>query len=124
MNSLRNKPHFAWIGAALMLTASLMALFTPRVYLAENKADRQYLPLQDISDVPLPGHASRFNYESGNPDRHLWPSAAYGEGQQLADPCPSRPAAMGRSRPVTTGRNRPEAVVRKRLWKQDRFARL
>ena len=43
MNSLRYRPHFAWISAALMLTASFMALLAPRGCLAENKSDRQHL---------------------------------------------------------------------------------
>jgi hypothetical protein len=83
MNSLRYRPHYAWISAALMLTASFMALLAPRVCLAEDKADRQHLPLQHVSDVSLPGRASRFDYESGDLDRHL-----------LAECYPGRRAAI------------------------------
>jgi DNA-binding beta-propeller fold protein YncE len=67
-----------------MLTASFMALLAPRVCLAQDKADRQHLPLQHVSDVPLPGRTSRFDYESGDPDRHLLIIAHLGDGEIVA----------------------------------------
>ena len=91
MSSLRETPHeLTTIQTALCLDqrctdANGFAHGTPHVCLAEDKADRQHLPLKHVSDVPLTGRASRFDYESGDLDRHL-----------LAECYPGRRAAIGR----------------------------
>jgi YVTN family beta-propeller protein len=41
------------------------------------------LPLNHVADVPLPGHASRLDYESFDPDRHLLFIAHLGDSEVI-----------------------------------------
>ncbi|HEJ9827526.1 TPA: hypothetical protein ACRL78_002650 [Pseudomonas aeruginosa] len=84
MNSLRCRSHFAWISPALLLAALFIALLVPRVPLAASEADLEQLPLHPVVDVPLPGRPSRFDYESGDPARHLLFIAHLGDSEIIA----------------------------------------
>jgi YVTN family beta-propeller protein len=46
-------------------------------------AEAPSLPLKNVADIPLPGDASRFDYESYDPDRHLLFIAHLGANEML-----------------------------------------
>jgi len=71
------------IGAALLLGASIGALL-PRVGAATDQGNAEHLPLRHVADIPIPGHTTRFDYESGDPERHLLMIAHLGDGEVVA----------------------------------------
>src|SRR5215469_9524295 len=81
MNSNRLSMRFGSRRGAALLMASFMALMMPRLASAADSADLTHLPLQHITDVPLPGRTSRFDYGSGDPERHLMFIAHLGDSE-------------------------------------------
>lgn len=82
MDTLRHGRRSASrLGGALLLAAAFMAQLTPRISSAADEPDVTHLPLRHVTDVPLPGRASRFDYESGDPERHLLFIAHLGDGE-------------------------------------------
>ncbi|GAB7521322.1 YncE family protein [Paraburkholderia sp. 2C] len=55
--------------------------FGAACYAAADDPSLDSLPLQHVADVPLPGRASRFDYESGDPRRHLLFIAHLGDSE-------------------------------------------
>jgi YVTN family beta-propeller protein len=81
MNHVRARRSFA---ARLIETACLFsasALLTGCFAQDSNSRATGALPLTHIADVPLPGRASRFDYESFDPRRHLLFIAHLGDSE-------------------------------------------
>lgn len=81
MNSNRLGGRFGSLLGAALLTASFMALLVPRGAPLAAESGLTHLPLQRVADVPLPGRPSRFDYETGDPERHLLFIAHLGDGE-------------------------------------------
>jgi DNA-binding beta-propeller fold protein YncE len=71
------------IGAAL-LGASVVVVLLPCVGAAADQGNAEHLPLQHVADIPMPGRTSRFDYEGGDPERHLLMIAHLGDGEVVA----------------------------------------
>ncbi|SAK95944.1 YVTN beta-propeller repeat-containing protein [Caballeronia catudaia] len=71
------------IGAAL-LSVSFVVLLPDHVASAAEQGTATHLPLQHVADISMPGRTSRFDYESGDPERHLLMIAHLGDGEVLA----------------------------------------
>ena len=67
---------------ACVIAAALLAL--PHDVSATEQSDAKPLALQHIADIPMPGRTSRFDYESGDPARHLLMIAHLGDSEIVA----------------------------------------
>jgi len=61
-----------------------MDFASPRYCQAADKPPTSDLPLKHITDIPLPGGATRLDYESYDPDRNLLFIAHLGDGEVIA----------------------------------------
>lgn len=82
---LRHNRRFALPVVAVLLTAlAIMDFASPRYCQAADKPPTSDLPLKHITDIPLPGGATRLDYESYDPDRNLLFIAHLGDGEVIA----------------------------------------
>jgi len=68
----------SFVGVCLVVAAGMGAI---RPAVASDEASLDRLPLKHVADVPLPGRASRFDYESYDPGRHLLFIAHLGDSE-------------------------------------------
>lgn len=83
MNSPRNWRWSAPVCAALFVVAVAIDFIALRVPRAADVEPSRALPLKHLADVPLPGGATRFDYESYDPTRHLLFIAHLGDGEVI-----------------------------------------
>jgi DNA-binding beta-propeller fold protein YncE len=82
MNDVRTSRRFGGpLLALLCLSAAVAAIGVARLAVASDEPSLDRLPLRHVADIPLPGHASRFDYESYDPGRHLLFIAHLGDSE-------------------------------------------
>ncbi|VXC69263.1 conserved hypothetical protein [Burkholderia sp. 8Y] len=84
MKPLRHSRRFRSLTGAALLAAFIVHVLLPRVAAAAEPDNATPLPLQHVADIPMPGRTSRFDYESGDPERHLLMIAHLGDGEVVA----------------------------------------
>lgn len=77
-----NPPRVA-IALVIAVTVTVAGLVVQRNLHAADKPAVANLPLTHVADVPLPGRASRLDYESLDPDRHLLFIAHLGDSEVI-----------------------------------------
>jgi DNA-binding beta-propeller fold protein YncE len=84
MNQRRGtRPVVRPLIAILFLIATVVAMSVGRVAKASDEPALGNLPLTHVADIALPGRASRFDYESYDPDRHLLFIAHLGDSEVI-----------------------------------------
>jgi DNA-binding beta-propeller fold protein YncE len=74
-------PIVGFLRAVFLLIVVAAGISVGRVANASDDPASGNLPLQHVADVPLPGRASRFDYESYDPERHLLFIAHLGDSE-------------------------------------------
>ncbi|MBP0594954.1 YncE family protein [Paraburkholderia sp. LEh10] len=77
-----NHRHIA-MAFVMLVIAAIAALAFQRNSNAGGKPAAAELPLTHVADIPLPGRASRLDYESFDPDRHLLFIAHLGDSEVI-----------------------------------------
>jgi YVTN family beta-propeller protein len=75
------RPGVGVLIAILCLVAAVVGMAVGRVAKASDEPAIGNLPLTHVADIALPGRASRFDYESYDPDRHLLFIAHLGDSE-------------------------------------------
>ncbi|SAL88618.1 YVTN beta-propeller repeat-containing protein [Caballeronia arvi] len=81
MNPLQQIRQLGSLIGAALLAASIVVFLLPRVGAAAGQGTAVQLPLQRVADIPMPGRTSRFDYASGDLERHLLMIAHLGDGE-------------------------------------------
>jgi len=73
----------AFITSSIAAAAAVAAIAVHQDSYAAGKPAATALPLTHVADIPLPGRASRLDYESFDPDRHLLFIAHLGDSELI-----------------------------------------
>ena len=81
MKPIRNWHTRLSMFAALSVILAGAGFFAGSISLPADDPSVAALPLRHVADIPLPGHTTRLDYESYDPDRHLLFIAHLGDGE-------------------------------------------
>lgn len=84
MNMRHNRRFALPVFTALLTVLAVMDFASLRYCQAADAPPTGDLPLKHITDIPLPGGATRLDYESYDPDRNLLFIAHLGDGEVIA----------------------------------------
>ncbi|BBQ03412.1 hypothetical protein BSFA1_85400 (plasmid) [Burkholderia sp. SFA1] len=84
MTASKIRALFGLVEAVLILGAGCVGPSASLVFAKSDTPTVAKLPLDHVADVPLPGRATRFDYESGDPARNLLFVAHLGDGEVVA----------------------------------------
>src|SRR5689334_787249 len=83
--NIRDNRRFTLPVFAILLTAlAVMDFASLRYCQAADELPANDLPLKHVADIPLPGGATRLDYESYDPERNLMFIAHLGDGEVIA----------------------------------------
>ncbi|MHC8382358.1 YncE family protein [Pseudomonas sp. LB3P14] len=84
MNIWHNRRFALPVFAVLLIALAIMDVASLRYCQAADETPTSDLPLKHVTDIPLPGGATRLDYESYDPERNLLFIAHLGDGEVIA----------------------------------------